>query len=57
MLRFWNGLIKMKPEHLTKDMFLNEFDSDTRRTNWTNEIKNIFFIKLIFMINRNEYVI
>ena len=43
MLRFWNHLIKMNPERLTKDMLLNEFHSDTLRTNWTNEIKNIFY--------------
>jgi len=43
ILRFWNCLNKMNPERLTKDMFLNEFNSDTHRTNWTNEIKNIFY--------------
>ena len=42
MLRFWNRLIKVNPEHLTKHLFLNEFNSDTHRTNWTNEIKNNF---------------
>ena len=43
MLRFWHHLVKINPERLTKLMFLNEFNSDTNRTNWTNEIKHMFY--------------
>ena len=34
-LRFWNCLTEMNPERLTKHLFLNEFNSDTHRINWT----------------------
>ena len=38
-----NRLIKINPERLTKHMFLNEFNSDSHRKNWTNEIKHMFY--------------
>ncbi len=40
MLRFWNRLVKMPHDRLTKQIFLAEYAS--RYHNWTKEIRNIF---------------
>ena len=39
MLRFWNRLVKMSPDRLTRQVFIAEYNSSNH--NWSKEIKNI----------------